>query len=141
MLAHALLAALALAAPAKDDAAAKELEKLEGTWQLISAENDGKKMADKQAKNVRVTIKGGKHTVTFGEKPVAKDIAFTIDPTKTPKAVDDILPDGGMIRGIYELNGDTLRSCVAAPGKDRPKEFTGKAGSGQTLRVFKRVKS
>ena len=42
--------------------------------------------------------------------------------------------------GARDLDGDTLRSCVAGPGKERQKEFTAKEGSGQTLRVFKRVK-
>ena len=31
------------------------------------------------------------------------------------------------------------RDCVAEPGKDRPSEFASKPGTGQTLRVFKRV--
>ena len=46
-----------------------------------------------------------------------------------------------MIRGIYELKGETLRSCVAGIDKPRPTKFTGAAGSGCTLRVFKRVES
>jgi hypothetical protein len=48
--------------------------------------------------------------------------------------------DDGGGKGIYELNGDTLKSCVASPGKERPTEFSAKAGSGHTLRVFKCVK-
>jgi hypothetical protein len=43
-------------------------------------------------------------------------------------------------RAQVELSGDTLRSCVAGPDKERPTEFTGKAGSGLTLSVYRRVK-
>ncbi len=136
-----LLTALAGCLLAAADAGPKEeMARLEGTWQLVSAETDGKKLPEEQAKQIRVVIKGGKHTVYFGEKAVVEGVAFKIDPAKRPKQVEDTLQDGRKVRGIYELDGDTLRSCVAAPDKDRPTEFTGRAGSGYTLRTFRRVK-
>jgi uncharacterized protein (TIGR03067 family) len=138
-LAAALLAALTATA-ADNDAAKQELKKLQGTWQLVSAETDGKKAEKEKAEKVRVVIKGSKHTVYFDDKPIAKDVTFAIDPSKKPKEVTDTLADDRTIKGIYELDGDTLKSCVAPPGKDRPKEFSAKEGSGHTLRVFKRVK-
>jgi uncharacterized protein (TIGR03067 family) len=140
MLAVAPMVLLGADAP-KDDAAKKELEKFQGTWQLVSAEKDGKKAPEEQVKQTRVAIKGAKHTVYFGDKAVVHEIPFTIDPTTTPKSAEDKLPDGQTIKSIYQLDGDTLRSCAAAPGKERPTEFSAKEGSGQTLRVFKRVKS
>jgi uncharacterized protein (TIGR03067 family) len=127
-------------APTEGDAAKKELAKLQGTWQLLSAETDGKKLPEEQVKQIRVVIKDEKHTVYFGEKVVAEGVAFKVDPTRSPKEVEDTLRDGRKIRGIYELDGDTLRSCVAPPDKDRPTEFAGGKGSGSTLRVFRRVK-
>jgi len=39
------------------------------------------------------------------------------------------------------LEGDTLKSCVAPIGKDRPTEFASKPGTGHTLRLFKKAKS
>src|ERR1051326_7071509 len=140
LLAVLVLTPLALAKEPPATAEKQELQKFQGTWQLVSAENDGKVLPEEQVKQIRVVIEGNTHTVYFGDKAVAEKIEFRIDPTKKPKEVTDTLKDGKEIRGIYELDGDTLRSCVGAPGKDRPTEFTGKAGSGQTLRVFKRVK-
>ena len=134
-------ACLALAADkSKDNVVKAELEKLQGTWQLISAETDGKKLPEETVKKIRVVIKGNKHTVHFGDKVVAKQIPFTLDPTKKPKTTDDTLPDGKQIFGIYELKGDILKSCVAGIGKNRPKKFAAAQGSGHTLRVFKRLK-
>lgn len=133
--------AVAIAAEdAKEDAIQKELARFQGTWQLLSAETDGKKTPEEQAKQIRVVIQGNRHTVHFGDKVLAKEVRFAIDPARKPKTVDDTLDDGRVIHGIYEIEGDTLRSCVAPIGKDRPTEFTGKAGSGYTLRVFQRVK-
>ncbi|HEU4364332.1 MAG TPA: hypothetical protein VFT13_02595 [Candidatus Krumholzibacteria bacterium] len=43
--------------------------------------------------------------------------------------------------GVYELNEDEYRICYAAEGKtERPTEFTARAGTGQYLAVFKRMK-
>ena len=137
----ALAAGIALAADApKEEAVRKELERFQGAWQLVSAETDGKQAPEEQVKMIKVVIKGSKHTVFFGEEPIVKDTPFMIDPTKKPKQSTDTLPDGKEIRGIYELDGDTLKSCVGGIGKERPTEFTAKAGTGQTLQVFKRVK-
>jgi uncharacterized protein (TIGR03067 family) len=136
-LAVALL--VALAAHADEDANKAELKKFQGTWQLVSAETDGKKAPKEKIEKVRVVIKGNKHTVSVDGKAVAKEISFAIDPSKKPKEVTDTVGDK-QIKGIYELDGDTLKSCVAPVGKERPKEFSAKEGTGHTLRVFKRVK-
>lgn len=117
----------------------KELALLAGTWQLVAAETDGKKSSPEQVAKIRVVIKDSKHSVFLGDKTVVKEIDFVIDPTQSPRTTDDRLGDGRVIRGIYELSGDTLRSCVAAPDKDRPTEFSALAGSGHTLRLFQRV--
>jgi uncharacterized protein (TIGR03067 family) len=132
------------AAPdAKDKAAAAELARFQGTWQLLSAETDGKMAPEEQVKKIRVTIEGNHHTVTFDGQPIAKRVKFTFDPTTTPRSTEDTLDDGPnkgkKIRGIYRLEGDDLTSCVAAIDAPRPTEFTAKAGSGQTLRRFQRV--
>ncbi len=134
-------AGLALAADKpRDDTVKAELKKLQGTWQLVSAETDGKKLPEETVKKIRVVIKGNKHTVHFGDKVVAREIPFTLDPTKDPKTTDDTLPDGKQIHGIYELKGDLLKSCVAGIGKRRPTKFAAQPGTGHTLRVFRRVK-
>src|SRR5947209_3798636 len=85
---------------AGNDAVKAELEKLQGTWQLVSAESDGKKTDDDVVKKIQVIIKGNKHTVRFEDKVLAKEIPFMIDPSKKPKTTDDQLPDGSKILGI-----------------------------------------
>lgn len=120
-----------------------ELARFQGTWQLISAETEGKKAPEENVKQITVTIKGNTHTVRFGKEVVAHDVSFEIDPSKSPKWTTDTLNEGPgkgkQIRGIYKLEGETLTSCVAPVGKDRPTEFSAKPGTENTLRVFKRA--
>jgi uncharacterized protein (TIGR03067 family) len=131
--------------PAKDRAIAAELAKLQGTWQLISAETNGKPMPEEHVKKFRVTIEGDHHVVTFDGQVVAEKVKFTLDPTTTPKSIEDSLVQaphtGKKVRGIYRLEGDELTSCVGAIDAPRPTEFTAKPVSGQTLRRFQRVKN
>lgn len=134
-----LVLALAVAGDVREDAIKAELQKFQGTWQLVSVETEGKAPTEDIIKTIRVVIVGNKHTVHVGDQVAAKEIPFALDPTKKPKEVTDKLPDGMEIKGIYELDGDTLKSCVAPAGKDRPTEFKGKGGN--TLRVFKKVKT
>jgi uncharacterized protein (TIGR03067 family) len=135
----------ALCAAGVDDAVTSdvkksELKKLDGTWQLVSAVENGKPAPEGVVKKIRVVIKEGKHTVYFGDDVVVKEIPFDLDPSKSPKTTLDTLPEGKTIRGIYKLEGDKLTSCAAEVGKEGPTEFASEPGSGHTLRVFQRVK-
>lgn len=142
----AALGLVAADAP-KPDAVKAELAKMEGTWRLAAAEVDGKQMPEEQAKLVTRTITGDKYEVTRGGKPAGKG-TMTVDPTKTPKTVDaeivmagkDGQPHTVKVLGIYEMDGDTMKTCLADPSKPRPTEFAAKEGSGQRVFVWKREK-
>jgi uncharacterized protein (TIGR03067 family) len=123
----------------RDDDARKELSRLQGTWMLVAADVEGTKTPREKIQRMKVVIEGDHYTLHFGGHVLAKDIRFQIDATRSPKSVDDVLEDGKVIRGIYQLDGDTLYSCMAEVGKDRPTDFVARAGSGHTLRVFRRV--
>jgi uncharacterized protein (TIGR03067 family) len=125
----------------KAEAVKKELEKLQGEWQLVSAERDGKKIPEDKFKDESVTLEGDVLTVTKGGK-LMQTCKMTLDPTTSPKSfvreVTDGVNKGMKFHGIYELDGDTLTGCHTVSDKERPKEFSSK--NGASLFVHKRVK-
>jgi uncharacterized protein (TIGR03067 family) len=139
-----LVAVLALVgADAPADAVKKEMSQLEGEWTMISGERDGQPLPDNFLKDAKRVAKDGVSTISLGDMVYMK-AKFSVDPTKKPKAIDyEILEGptkGKKVLGIYEIDGDKVKFCFAAADKDRPSEFTAKAGSGNTLSVWKRKK-
>jgi uncharacterized protein (TIGR03067 family) len=125
------------------DASKKEMSDLEGEWSMVSGAANGQAMPKEFVKTGRRVAKDGETTITMGGRPYFK-AKFSIDPTQKPKAMDYNMTEGptkGKTHlGIYELEGDTVRFCFAAPGRDRPTDFTAKRGSQRTLSVWKRDK-
>ena len=138
---YALLALVAGFLVAADDPK-DELKKLEGTWTMVAGEAKGEKFAENIVKNAKLTIVGDKHTVKVGKETIIG--THKLDPSKKPKeitAMDTEGPyKGKTALGIYKLEGDEFTVCFAPPGKDRPKEFTSKSGTGEFVHVWKKEK-
>ena len=134
--------ALLLAAGDAGEDVKKELAKFGGTWRIVSLETEQGKIGEDALKDFRLIIEGDKFTAK--EQSGEVHGTFKVDPAKKPKTIDIIMKDGPMkdttMLGIYELDGDTVKFCFAAPGKDRPSDFTAKEGSQRTLSVWKRDK-
>jgi uncharacterized protein (TIGR03067 family) len=146
-----ILTALLLAAhaPGKDGLPNDDLGKLQGTWSTVSLVSDGKTLVDENAPpqpgpTTKLAYKGNQWKIIVGDKTVASGVV-RIDSTRIPKEID-ILDETGMKNGktklgIYELDGDTYKYCLAPAGKPRPAEFSSKEGSGYSLGVSKREKT
>ena len=139
-----LLAILGLVwtSSAEDDVK-NEMSRLEGEWLMVSGEASGQALPQELVKTGKRVARDGETAITLGGQVYFK-AKFTIDPAKKPKAIDYTMTEGptkGQTHlGIYELEGDSVKFCFAAPGKDRPTEFTAKEGSQRTLSVWKREK-
>jgi uncharacterized protein (TIGR03067 family) len=139
---------VAIDGPAKDSTAKSDLEKLSGTWLTVSLVSDGKSIVDeksppKDGSTTKLVYDGNKWMIKVDGKAIASGV-FNIDATKSPKEID-VMDESGKANdksklGIYELNGDTYKFCLAAAGKPRPKEFVSKEGTGDSLGVCKREK-
>lgn len=115
-----------LAVAVRAAAADADKQAIQGTWHVAKALRDGKEvppegdMPDLVFKGDRVVaIVNGKE-----EDPAA----YTLDATKTPRQIDITPQEGGdkgkTLKGIYELDGDKLKLCIAGEG-DRPTNFQG----------------
>jgi uncharacterized protein (TIGR03067 family) len=132
----------------KGDPSKGDLDKLRGTWLTVSLVHDGKMLVDektppKEGPTTKLVYDGNTWMIKLGDKTVASGV-FKIDATQKPKEID-IMDASGVKNdktklGIYELNGDTYKYCLAPAGKPRPTEFTCKAGSGHSLGVSVREK-
>jgi uncharacterized protein (TIGR03067 family) len=129
----------ALAQPAEDAG-----RKLQGTWTAVQAERDGKS-ADDVVGN-RLSFAGSRFQIQAKDgKPLFAG-TFQANSTAKPAAIDFQHTEGAMKgkawKGIYAVDGDTLRVCDNAPSPDkgRPAAFEAKSGSGHVFITFKRAK-
>jgi uncharacterized protein (TIGR03067 family) len=125
----------------ENETAKKDLALLQGHWSMVSGTAEGRPMPAETVKQMKRICRGNEVTTTRAGETVFK-ANVTIDPSKKPKAIDYEVTEGfhkGKKQfGIYEVEGDTLRSCFGAPGAKRPTDFVTKPGDQHTLTVWKR---
>jgi uncharacterized protein (TIGR03067 family) len=136
-----LLAGPLLAAEApKEDAAKKDLEKMQGHWALISLEEKGKTATEARRQEWKLSLDGDQYTFTIGDV-TAKGV-YKLDPTKKPKELDIVVKDGpdkGRTKpAIYEFDADNIKMAVADTGTERPKDFS--PNKGYDVEAWKRSK-
>lgn len=122
--------------------AADPTSDFDGTWELTHFERDGKDV--KLQTTTRWINANGRFTVQRGDQVIAAGTS-KLDPTQKPKAIDVTYTDGPdkgkTFKGIYQVDGDTVKFCRAGmPDDPRPSEFKTKVGSGAFVSVYKRVK-
>jgi uncharacterized protein (TIGR03067 family) len=121
----------------------KDLDAMQGTWEIASIEQAGMKVPAEEIKkaNVRLVIKGDKFTYKMGDTATGEG-SFKLDPEK--KTLDATGKGAGgkeeKTLGIYELKGDELRVCFVPEGETRPTKFEAKEGTKAVIITYKRVK-
>jgi uncharacterized protein (TIGR03067 family) len=124
-----------------------DLDKLQGSWLTVALVYDGKALFDEKnppmVEPAKLAYDGSKWMVKADGKTIAFGIT-KLDPTKKPKEID-VFDESGTKNektklGIYELDGDTFKYCLAPAGKPRPTEFVSKPGSEHSLIISKREK-
>ena len=136
-------AAISLAGAAESDAIKKDLARLQGEWTMVSGSADGQPMPDQMLAQMKRVCKGNEVTTTMAGRIYFK-AKITLDPSRKPKTIDYEMTEGftkGKKQlGIFEVDGDTLKSCFGKPGAERPTDFSSQPGDGRTLSVWKREK-
>lgn len=127
-----------LTAPAlvQADDAKKVLEKLQGVWTAESLMIDGRQIGV----NWEMTFKDDQWTLKVENNKIEGTHKF--DPAKNPGQVEVRFGDMANVdyQGIFRLEDDTYKACLAPTCSDRPTEFKSEAGSKHILIVFKREK-
>jgi uncharacterized protein (TIGR03067 family) len=116
-----------------------DLDKLQGTWNLVSAMQDGKALPEEKVKQTTIVFKGD--TFRFpGSAEYATSRAGTIkiDESKTPKEMDAVSIEKEVMLGIYALEENDYKVCFAPPGKPRPTDLSSPPGSGQIVQAWRR---
>ena len=132
---------------------ARDVEALQGIWQIVTVERDGKIAKEAPEGRWKALIRTGQitelHWAWQGpDAPTGDSIYISgINATTTPKAAN--VSHGGpgsLVATIYALEGDELNICI---GNDegggvlgsRPKTFNTAPGDGRVLYVMKRVQN
>jgi uncharacterized protein (TIGR03067 family) len=115
-------------------------DNLDGTWLIESYVVNGKAVPDEARKASKLVIRG--ETFEFHSPRGVRKGTFKIDSTTKPKTMDvtpsDGTAKGKILLGIYVLESDTLTNSHLNSQTERPKDFSSKPGSRQTLIVYKR---
>ena len=118
-----------------------DLDRLQGTWNLVAAFQDGKPLPADKVKQTTIVFKGD--TFRFpgsAEYATSKEGTIKLDENKTPKEMDAISTEKEVMLGIYRVEENGYKVCFAPAGKPRPTEFTSTPGNGQILQIWERQK-
>ena len=121
-------------------AADKDLDKLQGKWQVAAGQANGEPIPEEIITNISLTITGTNYTAVIPEGTDHGN--FTIDSSKGPKQIEihSETGDNPQLAGIYETGADSLRVCLARQGGARPATFSTKDDERLLLLEYKRKK-
>ena len=148
----AVVVLLVIGVPARDestDDSKKVMENLQGEWQMVRADvGNEPPPPDAKIGQTRMTIQGTKLIIGLGGDGGGgrrEPASFSVDLSKKPYAID-IRPElpkefkDMVVKGIFQLNGETLQLVFGRPGSDRPTSFTPTANDRFVSLTFERVR-
>lgn len=109
---------------------------IEGTWTVVSAEFAGVKVP--ALEGATVVFEKGRKTLTLPDGKVEPG-RYEVMTERTPREMDATTDDrAGISRGIYAVEGRTLKMCLSQSGASRPASFTTESGGDVILLVLER---
>jgi uncharacterized protein (TIGR03067 family) len=118
----------------------KELEKLQGTWSLVSYETDGKRIKGEDERHLFI-VKGDRWSMLIDGWMVQAGTVQQIEVVAKHSAIDLLITGGSGIGtttlSIYAIEGDSLKYLNC--GEPRATDFTTKRGDGRHFLTFRRA--
>lgn len=120
----------------------KALEKLQGSWTLVSSEAGGKQTGGED-KSYIFSFQGDKWSIHAGGRLSQGGTVTRIEVKQKLNAIDLAITEGANIGvtaiSIYAIEGDTLKYINC--GEPRATEFVTKPGDGRGYQIFRRASS
>ncbi len=136
-----ILGLLAAAFLTQANEKSSDLDRLQGTWVLVSMEREGEVVPPEDLKGSTVMYEKDRVSLRAGASVRRRGI-ITLDPSRKLKAINTWDLDGPYedqtVPGIYELDGDTLKLAFSRPGQERPTRFSTREGGAILYCVYKR---
>jgi uncharacterized protein (TIGR03067 family) len=118
----------------------RDIDLLQGTWIISALEMDGQETPATMLGDARIVIKGGRFT-SLGMGAVYEG-TLKLTTSKKLRQIDMIFDKGhakGTTNlGIYKLDGNTWKVCLATRGTVRPSKFASTPGSGFAVETLTR---
>lgn len=143
LLALSLFASTLCSAPVpKEKEKTRDEDAILGTWAIEKFDSGGAPNgpSPEEIANIKFIFKkDGKLAMTGGPNGEERDAEYKLDPAAKLKTIDMTL-DGRTALGLYELDGDILKLCVAeGDNAARPEQFKAD-GKRISVVTFKRLK-
>lgn len=118
------------------DAAAADLDRMQGEWVGASGMRDGNAIPEEWISSIKLNIKGGKYDIAWTDGGDAGTLK--VNPNASPKQIDVHSDANGMIEGIYEFKDGKLTIAHGADGAGRPKDMASAANSSAVILTYRR---
>src|SRR2546430_10502897 len=117
-----------------------DLELLQGTWTVTALEADGQETPATMLANARIVIQRDRFISTGmgAEYEGTVKLGTSTKPRQIDMKFDGGPEKGNTNPGIYILDGDTWKLCLATRGTVRPSKFISPPGSGFAVETLTR---
>jgi uncharacterized protein (TIGR03067 family) len=138
----ALLGLVMPAAGPKKASVPPDQGSLQGLWKLTAVESNGIMQSGEGIQIYKFAFVGNQYLSALPTGPNSGN--YRLDNVRDPKTLDLAIRDGpgqGVTQqAIFELKGDLLWVCIGKSPSERPRDFTGRQGNGQTVFTLERLK-